>query len=212
MSQIKDPRSKIEDLKILIDDAIVIHALNNLDSQFRPYLTILNHEARQKAQLPTLSELTKSLEDEELLLKNESTASINFAKKAKSKSSSHRNCTNTGKKSTKDLDQKKEDCKRYGSNHNGDYWHLTAECFQCHETAHISANCLENNEKKKSTSSGASNNKSTTSENLAPKGKAKKMNFFSRKISLKDESEQALAFSSITYCQQQSLTTSIIID
>ncbi len=193
-----------------MDDAIVIHALNNLDSQFWPYFTILNHEARQKAQLPTLSELTKSLEDEELRLKNESTASANFAKKAKSKSASHGNRTNTGKKSTKDLDQKKN-CKTCGSNHNGDCRHLTAECFQCHETGHISANCPENNEKG-STSSGASNNKSTTSENSTAKGKAKKMNCFSRKILSKDQPEQALAFSSITYCQQQSLTTSIIID
>ncbi len=61
MSQIKDARSEIEDLKITMDNAVIIHALNNLDFQFRPYLTILNHEARQKAQLPTLSELTKSL-------------------------------------------------------------------------------------------------------------------------------------------------------
>ncbi len=128
MSQIKDARSEIEDLKISMDDA-VIHALNNLDSKFRPYLTILNHQARQKAQLPTLSELTKSLEDEELRVKNESTASANFAKKAKSNSASHGNRTNTGRKLTKDLDQKKEDCKTYGSNHNGDCWHLTAECF-----------------------------------------------------------------------------------
>ena len=56
------------------------------------------------------------------------------------------------------------------------------------------------------------NNKSTTSENSAAKSKAKKMNCFSRKISSKDQPEQALAFSSITYRQQQSLTTSIIID
>ncbi len=81
MSQIEDARSEIENLKISMDNAIVIHALNNLDSQFRLYLTILNHEARQKAQLPTLSELTKILEDEELRLKNESTTSANFAKR-----------------------------------------------------------------------------------------------------------------------------------
>ncbi len=114
--------------------AIVIHALKNLDSKFRLYLMILNHETRQKAQLPTLSELTKSLKDEELRLKNERIAIANFAKKTKSKSASHGNPTHTGKKLTKDLDKKKEDCKTCGSNHNSDCWHLTADCFQCHET------------------------------------------------------------------------------
>ena len=138
-----------------MDDAIVIHALNNLNSQFWPYLTILNHEARYKAQLPTLSELTKSFKDQKLRLKNESTASANFAKKAKSKSASHENHTNTDEKWTKDLDQKKEDCKSCGNNHNSDCWHLTAECFQCHETGHISVNCPENKEKKGSIFYGA---------------------------------------------------------
>ncbi len=51
-----------------------------------------------------------------------------------------------------------------------------------------------------------------TSENSAAKGKTKKMNCFSQKISSKDQPEQALPFFSITYRQQQSLTTSIIID
>lgn len=32
MSQIKNACSEIKDLKITIDDVIVIHALNNLDS------------------------------------------------------------------------------------------------------------------------------------------------------------------------------------
>ena len=169
-----------------MDDAIVIHALKNLDSQFPPYLTILNHETEQEAQLLTLSELTKSLEYNELRLKNESTTSANFAKMAKLKSASHKNRTNIGKISTKDLDQKKEDCRTCDSNHNSDYWHLIAECFQCHQTRQISPNCPENKEKKRSTSSGASNNKSTTSEILTAKGKAKKMNCVSQKISSKD--------------------------
>ncbi len=212
ISQIKDARSKIEDLKISMDDAIVIHTVNNLDSQFWPYLTILNHETRQKAQLPKLSELTKSLEYKELRLKNQRSASANFAKKAKSKSASHGHLANTSKKSTKDMHQKKQDCKIWDSNHNSAIEHLTAECFQCHEPSHISANCPEHKKKKGSTPSGASNNKFTTSENSDAKGKAKKMNCFSQKISSKDKPEQALAFSSNTYRQQQSQTTSIIID
>lgn len=91
MSQIKDVQNKIEDLKILIDNAVVIYAFNNFDSQFCLYLTILNYKARQKAQFPILFELTKSLEDEEKRLKNKSTTSTNFAKKAKSKLVNHGN-------------------------------------------------------------------------------------------------------------------------
>ena len=79
--QIKDAGSEIKDVKISIDDAIVIHALNNFDSQFCPYLLILNYEAQQKAKLPTLLELIKNVEDDELRLKNVSTTSGNFAKK-----------------------------------------------------------------------------------------------------------------------------------
>ena len=94
MSQIKDAWSEIEDLKILLDDVIVIHALNNLNSWFCPYLTILNYEVRQKAKLFTLSELIKSLENKEFWFKNKSTASANFAKKGKSKLTSYGNCTN----------------------------------------------------------------------------------------------------------------------
>ena len=90
MGQIKNAQSKINDLKILMDNAIVIYALNNLDSQFCLYLTILNHEARQKEKLPMLSELTKNLEDEELRLKNKDTASANFAKKSKLKLASYK--------------------------------------------------------------------------------------------------------------------------
>ncbi len=168
-----------------MDDAIIIHALNNLDSQFRLYLTILNHEARQKAQLPRLSEFTKSLEDKELRLKNKSTASANFAKKAKPKSASHSKYTNTGKKSAMDLDQKREDCKTCSGSHSGDCWHLAADCFQCHKSGHISTNCLDNKEKKGLTFSSTSNPKPTTSENSNSKGKARKMNYFSQKIASK---------------------------
>lgn len=42
-------QSEIEDLKILIDDAVVIYAFNNFNSQFCPYLTMLNHKAPKKA-------------------------------------------------------------------------------------------------------------------------------------------------------------------
>ena len=144
-------------------------------------------------------------------LKNKSTASANFAKKSKSESTSHGNCTNTNKKSTEDLDQK-EKCKTYGDNHKDDCWHLTAKCFQCHETDYISANCPNNEEKKVSTSSCSSNHKSTISKSLTPKGKGKKMNCFSQKGALKQQLKQALASFSITFCQQQPLITLVIIN
>lgn len=102
MSQIKDAQSEIEDLKISIDDAVVIHAFNNLSSSFHPYLMILNHKTRQKAQLLILFKFIKSLEDKKLRLKNESTANTNFVQKAKSKLANHGNYIHTGKKSIMD--------------------------------------------------------------------------------------------------------------
>lgn len=104
MCQIKDAQSEINNLKISIDDTFVIHAFINLDCQFRLYLIILNHEAWQMAKLPSLSELTKSLEAEEMRLKNATTANANFVKKTKLKSASYGNRTSTGKILTKDLD------------------------------------------------------------------------------------------------------------
>lgn len=91
MSQIKYMQSKIEDLKILIDNMVVIYALNNFNSQFCPYLTILNYKTRQKAQFSILFKLTKSLEDEKKRLKNKSTTNANFAKKITLKSVNYGN-------------------------------------------------------------------------------------------------------------------------
>lgn len=66
MSRIKAVAAEIGDLKITISEAVVIHALSNLDSNHSPYLSaILRHDAREKGKLPTLSELTKALEDDE---------------------------------------------------------------------------------------------------------------------------------------------------
>lgn len=48
MNQIKDAHTKNEDLKIIIDDAVVFYAFNNLESQFRLFLTILNFDTQQK--------------------------------------------------------------------------------------------------------------------------------------------------------------------
>ena len=62
MSRIKDASAEIKDLKISISEAVVNHALNNLDSHFQLYFAILSYDTREKEKLPTLSELTKILE------------------------------------------------------------------------------------------------------------------------------------------------------
>ena len=85
MSRIKDASAEIEDLEISISEAVVIHTLNNLDSHFYIYLAILSHDAREKEKLPTLSELTKTLEDEQMRLSNENRGTANYARSSKSK-------------------------------------------------------------------------------------------------------------------------------
>lgn len=74
MGRIKEVSAEIADLEITISEAVLIHALTNLDSTFRPYLAILHHNVREQGKLPTLSELTKALEeDEQMRLSNEKT-------------------------------------------------------------------------------------------------------------------------------------------
>ena len=68
MSRMKEVSAKINNLKISISESVVMHAVNNLDSYFRPYLAILSNNAQEKKKLPTLSELTKNLENEEMCL------------------------------------------------------------------------------------------------------------------------------------------------
>ena len=85
MSYIKDASAKIEDLKISIFEAVVIHAFNNLDSPFWPYSTILSYNAREKKKLLTLSELTKTFEDKQIRLLNKNRETANYAPSSKSK-------------------------------------------------------------------------------------------------------------------------------
>ena len=70
MSRIKDTFAEIDNLKIIFSEAVVIYALNNLKSHFWPYFAILGHNAQEKEKLPTLSKLTKALEDKQLHLSN----------------------------------------------------------------------------------------------------------------------------------------------
>lgn len=85
MSKIKDVSTEIENLKISISNTVVIHALNNLESHFWPYLAILSHDYRKKEKLPTLSKLTKALEDEQMRLLNENRGIANYARSSKPK-------------------------------------------------------------------------------------------------------------------------------
>ncbi len=110
-------------------------------------------------------------------------------------------------KSAKDFNQKKEDCKTCGWSHSGDCWHLKAECFHCHEIGHISTNCPGNRENKGSTSTGVLKPR----ENSNSKGKAKKINCLSQKIST-EQPRQALASSSNILHQRRLPPTSVIID
>ncbi len=85
MSRIKDASAEIEDLKISISEAVVIHALKNLDSHFGPYLAILSHDAQEKEKLQTLSELAKTLEDEQMRLSNQNRGTANYVRSSKPK-------------------------------------------------------------------------------------------------------------------------------
>ena len=159
MSRIKDIAAEIEGLKISISEAIVIHALNNLDSHFRPFLAILSHDARQKEALPTLSELTKTLEDEQMRLSNENKGTANYARSSKSKKAKpseqggkegmEKGSDNEGEKKKHEV----RECKTCGGKHQGDCWHLKTECFICHNVGHIAAKCPEKSSSASSSSS-----------------------------------------------------------
>ena len=159
MSRIKDASAEIDDLRISISEAVVIHALNNLDSHFRPYLAILSHDAREKEKLPTLSELTKALEDEQLRLSNENRGTANYARSSKlkkAKPSEQREKGGTEKGSDNEGEKKKQEvkkCKTCGGKYHGDCWHLKTKCFICHNMGHIVAKCPEKSSNPTSSSS-----------------------------------------------------------
>ena len=70
-----------------MDKAVIIHTLNSLKGQFKPYLAILSHESREKKHLPSLEVLAKALEDKEMRLSNQDGATANNSKKEKKKNS-----------------------------------------------------------------------------------------------------------------------------
>lgn len=66
MTKICNVKSEIEDLEIIIDEAITIQVLNFLDLFFAQFLSIFNYKAREKEKLSLFKNFTKFLEDEEL--------------------------------------------------------------------------------------------------------------------------------------------------
>ncbi len=130
-----------------ISEAAIIHAPNNLDSHFRPYLAILSHDAREKEKFPTLSKLTKALKDEQLRLSNEKRGTANYARSSKTKKakpSEQRKKGGTKKGSDNEGEKKRLEVKEWktcGGKHHGDCWHLKKECFICHNMGHIAAKC-----------------------------------------------------------------------
>lgn len=55
--------------------------MKSLDSFFTQFLGILSHKAREKAVLPRLENLIKSLEDKELQIKNQDKTTTNFTRR-----------------------------------------------------------------------------------------------------------------------------------
>ena len=80
MTKIRHVTSEIEDLEITMDEAITIQVLNSVNSFLAQFYGILSHEAREKEKLSTLESLAKSLEDEELWMKNQNKVLANYAK------------------------------------------------------------------------------------------------------------------------------------
>ena len=81
MTKIWDVKSEIEDLEITINKTITIQVMNSLDSSFTQFSGILSHDAREKDKLSTLKNLARSLEDEELRMKNHDKAIANYSKR-----------------------------------------------------------------------------------------------------------------------------------
>lgn len=150
ISKIRDVTSEIADLKITMDEAITIHTLNSLDTQFKPYLAILSHDAREKENLPTLETLSKALEDEELRLANQDRATANYAKKDKKPDSKARKDTNSKDSNSNGSSNNKAPylCTRCQKTHvKGDCWMDKMTCHGCGKLGHIKKYCKKKDDK-----------------------------------------------------------------
>lgn len=158
MSYINDTSAKINDLKINISKAIVIYAFNNFNLHFEPYLAILSHNIQEKKKLSNISELTKTLTDEQMYLSNENREIVNYTrnlKPKKGKPSEQRGKEDTKKGSDNKKKNRKQEVKKYktcGKKNLRDYWYLRIECFVCHNMRYIVAKYPEKSNFKTSTS------------------------------------------------------------
>ena len=80
MTKIYNIKSKIEDLKTIIDKSITIWVFNSFDSSFIHFLGIVSHKTREKNKLSILEKLTKFLKNKELWIKNQNNAIANYTK------------------------------------------------------------------------------------------------------------------------------------
>ena len=137
-----------------MDEAITIHTLNSLDTQFMSYLAILSHESREKAELPTLEVLAKALEDEELRLANQDKATANYMQKGKKggRDSGKKKISGENSNSNNSTDSKDSYvCTRCKKTHGkGDCWMENVECNGCGKHGHIKKFCKKNKTNKES--------------------------------------------------------------
>ena len=165
ISKIQDVTSEITDLNITIEETIIIHTLNSLDSHFKPYLAILSHDAREKEHLPTLQSLSKALEDEEQRLDNQDKVTANFAKKEKKQDSK------TGKSSAANTSSNTKStapylctwCKKTRSK--GECWMDKVTCNGCGKVGHIRKYCFQNKDKE-----GKKNESNAITSEVSTKG------------------------------------------
>ena len=136
MTKIREHKSEIKDLEVIMDKGITIQIQNSLDSSFTKFLGILSHEARDKDKFITLENLAKSLEDKELWMKNHDKAKANHAKRfTQKKGKSAVTQIGDSKDFTICPSSKCNFCeKEHGSN---ECWQLQTECHYCHYFGHI---------------------------------------------------------------------------
>lgn len=135
MTKIRDVKSKIEDLEIIIDEVISIQVLNFFDLSFVQFLNILSYKAREKEKLPTLENLAKLLENKKLQIKNQDKVTANYAKRFLKKKSKLLTRTKNSKNPNTNLLSKCQFCEK--KHEPNEYWHLQAECYYCHEIGQI---------------------------------------------------------------------------
>lgn len=147
MSCIKDVFAKIVDLKISISKAVVIYSLHNLDPHFQTYFAILRYNIRGEEKLPTLSELTKVLENEQMCLSNENKGIANYAcsskpRKAKARKQKEKRCIERGSDNEKEKKRREvKKCETCEEKHYEDCWHLNTKYFIYDNIDHIAARC-----------------------------------------------------------------------